>query len=719
MTNLVRQAEDDAALAVRSTTIIGLGHRLVELAFAAESGCQGYAFTRNPLYVDMYRKAIGDFPAVLREFHERPQSSSEQKQAQEQIENLTKRYLGILAHDMTPEGIQQEEKSLSAEVLSMLQNRIEDFLGEESDIQESRFAAQSAARQFLNHFVFFAVGCNVLMAVLLSLFFSANITKRLRVMIDNASLLAAGKALHEPVGGQDEITQLDSVFHEMAESLRRVEQAKRDFVAMVSHDLKVPLNAVQLFLQALTGGLFGEIPERMRTRAHGAEENISRSMKMIKDLLDFEKLDSGMVQLNLSERNLNDLISEIVTSLAPLAAEHQIEIVFEKKGDIKALIDADRISQVLMNLLSNAIKFSPRDSSVTVSCDVQSDFARVAITDKGRGIPEELQKEIFEAFKQAHTKDTKDIEGSGLGLAICKKLLEIHGGQIGVDSKIGEGSSFWFLVPLKPSAKASPVQQSPKQQLLSLFLTSLILCSLSSCKKGNENFPAQMPQQHELKLAEAHIAKARQELVSQDFEEALKSANEAIKNAPANSMAYLLRGYASYKMNDLQTSISDFDKAIVLRPTDYQGYEYRAAAYQTLKRFRKAVSDYSRALALIKTGTAAESKLNKELGTCYLSYGALDDAKRSLSKAIISNPSDASLYALRATAELHLSEKDECLKDANCSLTLDSRNAQAYQVRSRLMSLCKQSEAANKDEKMARELFAQQLNYEELNQHEH
>ena len=448
MSNLLSQAEADAALAMRSAKVIEIGHRLVEIAFAAESGCQGYAFTGNPLYKDMYKRAHDEFPEVLARLQNEQASSEEQESAEKRIQHLGKRYLKILERDMSPTGIKQEENSLSAEVLNMLQNRIEDFLGEEEEIQQKRYSAQSHARQELNHFVFIAVGCNVMMAIVLALFFSASITRRLRILIENTNLLSSGKPLNSPVGGQDEITHLDRVFHEMASTLRRAEQEKLEFVAMVGHDLRVPLNAIQLFLQALQAGLFGETSERLSAHATGAEQNAERIQKLIKDLLEIERLESGIVDLHLRAVELDGLIDSCIEGVRLSASKREISINRADKNYISAKIDEDRIAQVLTNILSNAIKFAPESSCITVTCRHENDSVEIEVSDEGRGIPLALQQEIFERFKQTQITDASELKGAGLGLAICKKLIDLHHGTIGVRSEVGHGSSFWFRLPL-------------------------------------------------------------------------------------------------------------------------------------------------------------------------------------------------------------------------------------------------------------------------------
>jgi signal transduction histidine kinase len=445
LTNLVHQAEKDATAANSSAQMIQRGHRLIELAFASASGCQGYAITGNPLYKELYKQATRDYPPLLKEFNDSTQSTPEQENAQKQIEIISNKYLGILAHDMSSGGLAEEENSLAAEELSILQNRIEDFLGEEEDIQQQRYLVQVQARQRLNRFIFIAVGCNILLALALSLFFSYSITRRLRVVIANTKKLSEGKELTPPLGGNDEIAELDKVFHEMATSLKEVERLKREFVAMVTHDLRVPLTSIQLFLDALTEGLFGPLSEKMQTHAKSAKRSAEHMVNLIQDLLDISQLESGAFKLQRRPVKVDQLIDESIERISPLAEEKNVQVLKKGIDDTEILADGDRIKQVLINLLSNAIKFSAADTTVKVTCYNLNDNVKFAVEDKGQGIAEDMQSQIFDRFQRA-VYDTK-AAGSGLGLAICKSLVEKHGGTIGVHSQVGKGSTFWFTIP--------------------------------------------------------------------------------------------------------------------------------------------------------------------------------------------------------------------------------------------------------------------------------
>jgi PAS domain S-box-containing protein len=237
------------------------------------------------------------------------------------------------------------------------------------------------------------------------------------------------------------------VAHDISER-KRVDRMKRDFVAMVSHDLRTPLTSIQGFLELLSVNAYGELSGTGKESLVVTEGNISRLIAMVNDLLDIEKMESGMLQLWPSETAVDAVIEKSLQAVEGFASQQKVKLKVREHQNIHMVADTDRLVQVLINLLSNAVKFSPKDSTVTIAVDDTEDGARISVEDIGRGVPEELREAIFERFKQIDRSDEQQKGGSGLGLAICKAIIERHGGKIGVESGAeGQGSRFWFCVP--------------------------------------------------------------------------------------------------------------------------------------------------------------------------------------------------------------------------------------------------------------------------------
>ena len=229
---------------------------------------------------------------------------------------------------------------------------------------------------------------------------------------------------------------------------RQVENIRRQFVAMVSHELRTPLTSIRGGLTLLSVGALGELPPKARDVVLLAERNSIRLVKLINDLLDIEKLEAGMLEMQFESCNPDEITGRALESIQNLAQEKNITVETKTIGAGKVFADRDRVVQVLVNLLSNAIKFSEKDATIEIEIRSDDESVRFNVSDHGRGIPRQFRPLLFQRFQQAAIADSKERGGSGLGLAICKAIIERHGGTIGVHSVEGEGSTFWFNLPL-------------------------------------------------------------------------------------------------------------------------------------------------------------------------------------------------------------------------------------------------------------------------------
>lgn len=230
---------------------------------------------------------------------------------------------------------------------------------------------------------------------------------------------------------------------------KQIERMKREFIAMVSHDLRTPLTSIQGFLSLLDAGVYGQISESGMQSLDVADASISRLIKLVNDLLDAERLESGKFELHLGDVDVFKLFESSADTVETYAAQQGVKLAIDTPAAEHNTIyaDGDRLIQVLINLLSNSIKFSPAGTTVTLSSVPLGEFIELRVTDQGRGIPADYLDSVFERFKQVKKSDSTNRKGTGLGLAICKAIVEKHGGQIGVSSEEGKGSTFWFRIP--------------------------------------------------------------------------------------------------------------------------------------------------------------------------------------------------------------------------------------------------------------------------------
>jgi len=324
---------------------------------------------------------------------------------------------------------------------------------EEERVQKQVPQAVEARKTSLRIFLITGFAINVIAAIAVALYFNRDISSRLLVLIENSKRMAIGKELLERIKGRDEVAQLDNVFHDMAESLRQAEATKREFVQMISHDLRTPLTAILGTFELLSSGAYGTLSERGQTRVVDAERESERLIGMINELLDIDKLESGNMQLLCENVELQPILRRAVEAVTVIADNRKLKLDVTEENPI-VHVDTDRIVQILINLLGNAVKYSPEGGVVSVRTTNEKDFVRIDIIDQGPGIPKKDKKAIFERFKQIEGEEYKRSGSSGLGLAICKALVEGHGGIIAVDSEVGHGSRFWFTVPAEKTAKS-------------------------------------------------------------------------------------------------------------------------------------------------------------------------------------------------------------------------------------------------------------------------
>ncbi|MBS1955162.1 MAG: PAS domain S-box protein [Cyanobacteria bacterium SZAS-4] len=235
-----------------------------------------------------------------------------------------------------------------------------------------------------------------------------------------------------------------SVVHDITER-KELERLKQDFIAMISHDLRTPLMSLNSSFELVESGAVGEVPTEAKPQLSRAIKNTEHLIDLVNDLLDFEKLEAGRMDFDLSDCKLIDIIEQAKGMVESLAATKHISIVVEK-CDHRCRVDSRKILQVIINLLSNALKHAPESSTIAIKTRTLGDKIEVSVHDRGAGVPEALSRSIFMPFEQVAGDPTAKL-GTGLGLAICKLIVEGQSGTIGVrTSDFGQGSGFWFTV---------------------------------------------------------------------------------------------------------------------------------------------------------------------------------------------------------------------------------------------------------------------------------
>lgn len=229
---------------------------------------------------------------------------------------------------------------------------------------------------------------------------------------------------------------------------KRVERLKSEFISTVSHELRTPLTSIQGSLGLITGGMMGDLPEQVKFLMDIAYKNTDRLGRLVNDILDMEKIESGKVEITLKPVQIMPLLEQTLEANKSYGAQLHVRFALsDALPDVMVLADGDRLVQVLTNLLSNAAKFSPAHDVVNISVRRSDESVRVAVSDHGPGIPEDFKGRIFQKFSQADSSDSRRTGGSGLGLSISQALMERMGGGIGFEARPGGGTTFYVDLP--------------------------------------------------------------------------------------------------------------------------------------------------------------------------------------------------------------------------------------------------------------------------------
>ena len=243
------------------------------------------------------------------------------------------------------------------------------------------------------------------------------------------------------------------------EELERAAKFKDQFLSTMSHELRTPLNAVLGFSDLLTEERYGPLNERQLRYVKHIHTGGKHLLTLINDILDLSKIEAGRLQLAIDSVALTTSFAEVADTMRPLADKKSHVLLQRALPGLSVRADATRLKQILMNLIGNAIKFTPESGKIELAAKRAGNFVRVEVRDSGPGIPPEEQQRIFDAFYRLRRSE-KGTEGTGLGLAITQRLVQLHGGELGVESEVGVGSCFHFTLPVVPTFVAEGPEAS-------------------------------------------------------------------------------------------------------------------------------------------------------------------------------------------------------------------------------------------------------------------
>lgn len=432
-------------------TLIDLHKNLTDALLSATRNEKKFAILRDQALYEGFLAAKNDFEKYLEEALVLT-DSAEVKGILSRVRDLHRAYQALFEEEVgfVKAGKLYPEERYRLEKEGLVNEAIEELaslraLNQQSILQkiqsldEAGIKARTVARVI--------TGSALLFGVALSISITASITIPLSRMKKKTGEIAEGifKAdLHLP--SPPEIGALAQAINTMCAKLQEVDRMKSDFYSLMSHEMRTPLTSIKEGTNLFLEGLGGEVTEKQRELLTIIAEESNRLIGLVNPLLDLAKLEAGMLAFHFVENDLSPLVAQAVREVAPLAEAKNIRIENDI-GEIPPVsVDAERIMQVLRNLLGNALKFTPRGGMIRVLVRRMDDGVNVSVKDTGPGIPKEHISVIFEKFNQASPDSSRKFQGTGLGLSIVKHIVDAHGGRVWVESEVGRGSTFSFVL---------------------------------------------------------------------------------------------------------------------------------------------------------------------------------------------------------------------------------------------------------------------------------
>ena len=294
-------------------------------------------------------------------------------------------------------------------------------------------------------------------AMILGYFLSSTVTTRINLLKEAAQKLAQGDLqTRVPVSGRDEVSALAATFNQMAQQLqtadekqRELENLRNDLIAWVGHDLQTPLASMRAILEALSDGVVEE-PEMVRRYLLTAQRDVMSLSALIDDLFQMSQLDTGGFPLDRMEASLSDLVSDTLESFSHLALQREIKLEGQVASNVDPIfMDTQAVGRVFNNLISNALQHTPSGGEIKVQARRTGSGVEVTVSDTGEGIRPQDIPHIFERFYRGDAARSRNrgTGGAGLGLAIARGIVRAHGGDIQVESQLGQGTRFTFIIP--------------------------------------------------------------------------------------------------------------------------------------------------------------------------------------------------------------------------------------------------------------------------------
>jgi two-component system sensor histidine kinase GlrK len=428
--------------------LLDLEQKLVDSLFSQRQFEQKYLLTRDTILYNQFLSAKEDFESIIAELDIIP-ISSVQSDLFNRIKESHQCYLSLVETEITimknnvkyDRNFYKTEKEKVADIILEQFKNLEEFSRKEF-YNETIIVSEAGALAQTVAVISFVM--TVLLVILLSFLITRSITNPLLKLVKKTRDIQRGIfGCDLDVSAPPEIKELTEAFNLMCKRLKEVDKIKGSFFAMISHELRTPITTIKEGASLLLEGTCGSTTEKQSRLLTIITAESSRMTSLVNSILDLSKMESGMMEYNFESKSIQPLIEQVTNEIIPYAEAKKIHVGSSVNADLPLCrMDSERILDVLRNLVGNAVKFTPENGHITITANLQKSGLEVSISDSGPGIPNDKLSIIFEKYESSDQK-----KGTGLGLAIVKHIVTAHGGKVWVESNLGYGSKFIFVLP--------------------------------------------------------------------------------------------------------------------------------------------------------------------------------------------------------------------------------------------------------------------------------
>jgi signal transduction histidine kinase len=455
-----------------SEQVIATANGLQTLVIDFETGLRGYAITGKESYLRPWNQAKSNYrtkaDALVTLTADDPQQNVRARNIAHKVSNYFGAYSTGIRGFLNRNPLQRKVVAAAGKRVEHIRGMFDSFLKTQANRgAKSNARAHDTARTAILVAIA-GIGAALLFVLALAIYLFRGVARPVRNVAGAAEKIAGGDlSPRVPIEGPGEVGQLERSFNAMADSLARQraeleernqrlvesERLKTDLVSNVSHELRTPLSSILGFSDLM---LKRDVAPEDRRRYLGViRAESARLATLLNDLLDLQRQELGVLELRLTEFDLNDLLDVQVTLYSAQSSVHEL-VLTPSPEPVVIRGDPDRLAQVVGNLLSNAIKYSPDGGKVEVTASLIRSEGWIWVRDRGLGIPRDQQDRVFTKFFRGEAARKRAISGTGLGLVLARQIVEAHGGSLGFDSEEGKGSTFWVRLPAASQIDSAP-----------------------------------------------------------------------------------------------------------------------------------------------------------------------------------------------------------------------------------------------------------------------